>query len=115
MDAARLKNFVETCWDESVVPALVEYIMIPNKSPAFDRDWASHGYMDKAVELFTGWARPKVAKLPGASLEAHSVEDPMGSDARPQGFDSKDHLALACLHRFIFANIRARNSIYGNC
>ncbi len=69
MDQARLTTFIETTWSGEVVPTLVDYIRIPNKSPAFDRDWASHGYMDKAVELFTGWAKPKVAKLPGASLE----------------------------------------------
>src|SRR5262249_21301140 len=34
-----------------------------------DRDWATHGFMDKAVDLFTGWAKPKVAKLFGAALE----------------------------------------------
>jgi len=69
MDQQKLTQFIETGWDREVVPTLVEYIRIPNKSPAFDRDWASHGYMDKAVELFTGWAKPKLAKLPGAALE----------------------------------------------
>ena len=69
MDQQKLTQFIETGWDREVVPTLVDYIRIPNKSPAFDRDWASHGYMDKAVELFTGWAKPKVAKFPGASLE----------------------------------------------
>jgi len=51
------------------VPTLVEYIRIPNKSPAFDPDWAAHGHMDKAVALFEGWARKKLTALPGASLE----------------------------------------------
>ena len=69
MDQQKLTQFIETGWDREVVPTLVEYIRIPNKSPAFDRDWASHGHMDKAVELFTGWAKPKLAKLPGAALE----------------------------------------------
>ena len=32
-------------WDDAIVPTLVEYIRIPAKSPHFDRDWKSHGFM----------------------------------------------------------------------
>src|SRR6185312_981687 len=69
MDQTRLKEFVEQCWSEEVIPRLVDYIRIPNKSPAFDPDWAAHGHMDEAVALFADWARPAIAGLPGASLE----------------------------------------------
>src|SRR5438067_439837 len=54
MDGAKLKNFVNKLWDESVVPSLTDYIRIPNKSPAFDKDWATNGHMDKAVALMEG-------------------------------------------------------------
>jgi acetylornithine deacetylase/succinyl-diaminopimelate desuccinylase-like protein len=69
MDTAKLRNFVETLWEDAVVPSLTEYIRIPNKSPAFDRDWAQHGYMDDAVALMERWARERIAVLPGAALE----------------------------------------------
>ena len=69
IDADRLKASVETCWDAEIVPALVDYIRIPNKSPHFDPQWAEHGYMDQAVRLLADWAQPKVAALAGASLE----------------------------------------------
>jgi acetylornithine deacetylase/succinyl-diaminopimelate desuccinylase-like protein len=69
LDIARAIEFVDRCWDEAIVPALVDYIKIPNKSPAFDPDWAAHGHMDKAVALFEGWARRYLAALPGATLE----------------------------------------------
>jgi acetylornithine deacetylase/succinyl-diaminopimelate desuccinylase-like protein len=69
MDQARLKRFVERCWDEEIVPTLVDYIRIPNKSPLFDPQWAEHGYMDDAVALFEAWAREHLAGLPGATLE----------------------------------------------
>jgi len=69
MDHARLTQFVEGCWGDEIVPTLVEYIKIPNKSPAFDPDWAAHGYMDDAVRLFERWARGKLAGIPGARLE----------------------------------------------
>ena len=52
-----------------IVPTLVEYIKIPNKSPSFDPQWDEHGYMDDAVRLFEGWARERITALPGATLE----------------------------------------------
>jgi acetylornithine deacetylase/succinyl-diaminopimelate desuccinylase-like protein len=69
MDIAKLGKFVDGVWGDEIVPTLVDYIRIPNKSPAFDRDWAAHGYMEDAVRLFAGWARNKLASFPGASLE----------------------------------------------
>src|SRR5579862_3864449 len=69
LDAARLGKIVDQCWGDAIVPTLVEYIKIPNKSPAFDPDWAAHGYMEEAVRLFEGWARQRLAALPGATLE----------------------------------------------
>jgi acetylornithine deacetylase/succinyl-diaminopimelate desuccinylase-like protein len=56
MDNAALQSFVNRRWDESIVPALVDYIGIPNKSPAFDPDWQTHGLIDQVVERFRQWA-----------------------------------------------------------
>ena len=69
LDIARLGRFVDQCWGDEIVPTLVEYIKIPNKSPMFDPDWAAHGYMEEAVAMFERWARGKLAQLPGATLE----------------------------------------------
>ena len=69
MDQAKLTRFVDRLWDDEILPQLVEYIRIPNKSPAFDPDWAKHGHMDRAVALMESWARGKIAGLPGATLE----------------------------------------------
>src|SRR5438067_1437519 len=69
LDNARLARFVDQRWGDSIVPTLVEYIKIPNKSPSFDADWAAHGYMEEAVRLFEAWARERLPALPGATLE----------------------------------------------
>ncbi len=61
LDIAKAKKCIEQCWGDEIVPTLVEYIKIPNKSPAFDADWAAHGYMDEAVALFERWARAKLS------------------------------------------------------
>src|ERR1051325_3631631 len=69
LDADRLGKLVEQCWGDDIVPTLVEYIRIPNKSPSFDPQWEEHGYMEDAVRLFKGWARTRIAGLPGATLD----------------------------------------------
>ena len=65
MDTTRLKQFVETFWDDSILPSITEYIRIPNKSPAFDPQWVEHGYMEEAVKLMEAWARPQLDGLAG--------------------------------------------------
>jgi acetylornithine deacetylase/succinyl-diaminopimelate desuccinylase-like protein len=74
MDTARLSRFVSGLWDDEIVPQLVEYIRIPNKSPMFDAKWVEHGHMDAAVKLMEAWARSKLAALPGATLEVVRLE-----------------------------------------
>src|SRR5215471_8861258 len=69
LDMAKTTKLIGQCWSDEIVPTLVEYIKIPNKSPAFDPAWAAHGYMDEAVALFERWARAKLPSLPGATLE----------------------------------------------
>jgi acetylornithine deacetylase/succinyl-diaminopimelate desuccinylase-like protein len=69
LDIAKAIEFIDGCWDSAIVPALVDYIKIPNKSPAFDPDWVAHGHMDQAVALFEDWARRHLAALPGATLD----------------------------------------------
>jgi hypothetical protein len=69
LDVARTRKYIDQCWGDEVVPTLVEYIKIPNKSPSFDPDWAAHGYMEDAVALFEHWARAKLSSFPGASLD----------------------------------------------
>ncbi|HZE36084.1 MAG TPA: peptidase M20, partial [Candidatus Eisenbacteria bacterium] len=50
-------SFIQRRWTEDVLPALIRYIEIPAKSPAFDRDWAAHGHLDRAVALIEEWSR----------------------------------------------------------
>ncbi len=74
MDTAKIKSFVEGLWDAEIVPELVEYIRIPNKSPMFDPKWVEHGYMEQVVGRFEAWAKAKLAGLAGASVEVVRLE-----------------------------------------
>lgn len=55
-DAQAIREHVEYRWQTSILPTLRDYIRIPNKSPAFDADWAEHGHMMKAAQLLHAWA-----------------------------------------------------------
>jgi len=59
---------MDRIWDDEIVPVLTDYIRIPNKSPAFDSDWDSHGHMEQAVAMFADWARAKLKAFPGAEI-----------------------------------------------
>jgi acetylornithine deacetylase/succinyl-diaminopimelate desuccinylase-like protein len=74
MDSIRLKRFVETFWEDSILPSITDYIRIPNKSPAYDPDWVAHGYMEDAVKLLEAWARLQLAAFPGAVLDVVRLE-----------------------------------------
>ena len=49
------------------MPALSEYIRIPNKSVHFDPQWEQHGHMLRAAELMKTWCEKNA--LPGMKIE----------------------------------------------
>jgi acetylornithine deacetylase/succinyl-diaminopimelate desuccinylase-like protein len=64
-----LRRFVDRAWNDEITPALVDYIRIPNKSPAFEPDWEKLGHMERAVAMFRDWAGAHLKHLPGATME----------------------------------------------
>ena len=67
MDQRQATAFIDGTWDETIVPTLVEYIRIPNKSPMFDANWQENGHMERAVTLIEGWCRKR--EIPGLTVE----------------------------------------------
>ncbi len=73
VDPVKTRRHSEQLWSASILPELVEYIRIPNKSPLFDPDWQAHGHMERAVALVERWCRAQpidgmrleVLRLPG--------------------------------------------------
>ena len=55
MKSNLLNKSITEFWDNKIVPTLVEYIKIPNKSPSFDPDWEKHGHMDRVLDLAVKW------------------------------------------------------------
>jgi acetylornithine deacetylase/succinyl-diaminopimelate desuccinylase-like protein len=73
MDHNKARALIDSAWDDSIIPALMDYIRIPNKSPTFDADWEARGHMESAVQLMSRWceknapagARVEVLRLAG--------------------------------------------------
>jgi len=91
LDNERAMRSAEATWEESIIPELIDYIRIPNKSPAFDPQWAEHGHMERALEQITTWCGQRqieglqleVVRLPGRTPLIY-MEIPASGDADPQ-------------------------------
>ena len=67
MNSEQINAFIADTWEQSVVPSLIDYIKIPCKSPSYDHDWESHGYMEQAVETLVNWCKKQ--PVSGMKLE----------------------------------------------
>ena len=74
-------SFVEAAWEGSILPALKQYITIPNKSPAFDAQWNQRGHMDRAVKLIASWCQER--PIPGLKLEVVQLHNERGEPRTP--------------------------------
>ena len=57
LNAQKITRYISQYYDKSIIPTLVEYIKIPNKSPDFDSNWEQNGYMEEAVQLIANWCK----------------------------------------------------------
>jgi len=67
VDSQQIAASVEALWKESILARLIDYVVIPSKSPAFDPDWELHGHMHEAMVLVHNWCEKHA--LPGMELE----------------------------------------------
>ncbi|MDB4927593.1 MAG: family peptidase [Myxococcaceae bacterium] len=73
--------YCEHTWESEILPVLHDYILIPNKSPAYDAEWKAHGHMDRAVALLEGWCRAQ--QIPGLSVEVVRLTNDQGKERTP--------------------------------
>ena len=72
LNAAQVLSHVTAHWDGDIIRQITDYIAIPAKSPAFDSDWAQHGYIDTVVRHAASWVEAQ--KVEGLSLEIIRLE-----------------------------------------
>ena len=73
LDTKSALEFSERVWEREIVPALEQYIRIPNKSAAYDPGWREAGHMDRAVALIEAWCRKQ--QIPGLTVEVIRLAD----------------------------------------
>ncbi|MEY2444994.1 MAG: hypothetical protein QOE00_1574 [Ilumatobacteraceae bacterium] len=66
-----LTAHVDRVWDHDILPALHDYIAIPNVSVLFDPQWREHGHMDRAVEMVRAWCSNRA--IAGLTVEVHEL------------------------------------------
>jgi acetylornithine deacetylase/succinyl-diaminopimelate desuccinylase-like protein len=81
LDPAATLRFVSDVWDRSIIPALTEYIAIPNRSPAYDAAWKANGHMDRAVDHIARWCQER--KIAGLTLEVVRLKNERGEERTP--------------------------------
>lgn len=52
-----ITQFTHLFWQDQIIPQLIDYIKIPNKSPAFDPNWKQNGHMNKVLNLALDWVK----------------------------------------------------------
>lgn len=72
MNSQQLYHFINQAWEQSIIPELIKFIRIPNKSPQFDPDWQQHGFMEQAVDLVTSWCKQQT--IIGLTVEVIRLE-----------------------------------------
>ena len=73
MNADQIRGLVDATWSSSIVPALEQYIRIPNQSPLFDPEWKRNGHMHRAVALARDWVEQQ--GVAGLTIEVHEIGD----------------------------------------
>jgi acetylornithine deacetylase/succinyl-diaminopimelate desuccinylase-like protein len=57
IDAPAIRAAIDRHWDSEIVAELVTYVAVPARSPHFDRDWETHGHIERVMRLAEAWAR----------------------------------------------------------
>jgi acetylornithine deacetylase/succinyl-diaminopimelate desuccinylase-like protein len=72
MNLQQIAAEVNTHWDRSALPALANFVRIPNQSPLFDPEWKRHGHMGRAVALALDWVQKQ--QIAGLRAEVHEID-----------------------------------------
>lgn len=77
MQIQKTESFVSTMWDNTILPCLIDFIRIPNKSPLFDPDWEANGHMDKAINLVREWCQQNALSNMSLDIIRHEGRTPL--------------------------------------
>ena len=77
MNISEITKFTHKFWQSEIIPQLIDYIKIPNKSPAFDPKWKHNGHMVKVLTLALNWVKKHANKNWGIHSFQHRDRTPL--------------------------------------
>ena len=57
MDINKIAQFISKIFDESAIPTLKKYIKIKAKSPIFDENWETNGFLKQSCKMVEEWCQ----------------------------------------------------------
>jgi acetylornithine deacetylase/succinyl-diaminopimelate desuccinylase-like protein len=72
INQARAQGFIDSYWEQQILPTLADYIRIPNVSPEFDPDWQASGHHARVLKLAEDWV--EAHKPEGSTLHVGRLE-----------------------------------------
>lgn len=85
----------DSTWEDSILPALADYIRIPNVSEAYDAKWRENGHMMRAAELLRDWCTRRPIEGMSVDLLVHDTLSPLlVIDIAARGTDRSDTVLL---------------------
>src|SRR5712691_10868114 len=72
MNPQQIASTISDHWDRSILPALENYIRIPNQSPLYDPQWKGNGHMQRAVVLARQWVEQQ--QVTGLRAQVHEID-----------------------------------------
>ncbi len=71
MNTADIYSYIDDYFENSILDSLAEYIEIPAKSPAFDRNWKENGYLDQSMKHVIDWIEAQ--DVEGLEISLHEI------------------------------------------
>ena len=59
MQNSVLETLIERHWEDDTLDALIDFVRLPAKSPAFDADWEMHGFLKAACQKAALWGEKR--------------------------------------------------------
>lgn len=82
-------------WEESILPALCEYVRVPNVSSAYDAGWRQAGHMMRAATMLRDWVSSRPVRGMSVDLLTHETLSPvLLIDIAASGTDRDDTVLL---------------------
>ena len=85
-----LSNLIERHWEDDTLDALIDFVRLPAKSPAFDADWEQHGFLKTACQKAALWGQKRFPHAVFEVLQAPGKTPCLFFDIPAQGKSSAD-------------------------